>query len=53
MAKGCSPALDRMDAYKAKIRVYGGTGSPSDYSPAVVQQKIALMYRKVQKALGD
>ena len=29
MAKGCSPATDRFEAYKAKIRAYSGTGGPA------------------------
>jgi len=44
---GVSSGYDRLEKYKAKVRAYTGTGSPPDYTAPVVQQKLALMYRKV------
>jgi hypothetical protein len=48
--RGFILATDRLANYQAKIRPYGGTGSPPDHSPPIVQHKLALMYRKVQRA---
>jgi hypothetical protein len=52
MFRGATSAPDRVDAYKAKIRAFSGTGSPPDYTPSVIQHKLDMMYRKVQQAFG-
>jgi hypothetical protein len=53
MFLGVTPANERFDAYKAKIRAYAGTGSAPDYTPPVVQGKLAQMYRRAQKAFAE
>jgi hypothetical protein len=53
MFRGSTPANDRLEAYKAKVRAFSGTGTPPDYTPAVIQGKLALMYRKFAKAAGE
>jgi hypothetical protein len=53
MYRGSTPANDRLEAYKAKVRAFAGTGSPPDYTPAVIQGKLALMYRKFARAAGE
>ena len=52
MFVGVRPATSRLDDYKAKIRLYGGTGSAPDYTAPVVQQKLNVMYRGMQQGFG-
>jgi len=53
MFKGVSSGLDRLEAYKAKIRAYTGTGAQPDYTAPIVQQKLGAMYRKAQQAFSE
>jgi hypothetical protein len=40
MFVGVQDCNSRLEAYKAKIRAFSGTGTPPDYTPPIVQQKL-------------
>jgi hypothetical protein len=46
MFRGATPATDRLEAYKAKVRAFSGTGTPPDYTPSAIQGKLAMMCRE-------
>ena len=41
MFKGVSSGYDRLEAYKAKLRAYAGTGSAPDYATPTVTGDVA------------
>jgi len=53
MFVGVSSGYDRLAKYKAKVRVFQGTGASPDYTAPVVQHMLNEMYRKAQVAFNE